>query len=230
MEQELTKVIIAMNKKGRPPTRSEVKVLAQNLKSVRRFIASKGWLDKYFHRVQREIHKGESSPKTFPARLFEWSEERCEKAMELEDDINLKNYKITTEDLKRYFKIVRYIDIKAVESKVPVVKCLKELGMSNKILKALEKMKFTIKSSDTSVGEISRVDEKNKAKVEENEDQKYEEEESKTNSDWACWSSSRGNDEEIEDEVERGEVDLFHSEDERKNGSMMNLKSVGSFK
>ena len=52
MEKLLTKYIVALNKRGRPPTRGEVKNLGQILTNVPEFRASKGWLDKYLSRIQ----------------------------------------------------------------------------------------------------------------------------------------------------------------------------------
>lgn len=55
MEQQLTVYVIELNKRGRPPTRGEVKIMGQYLSTIPDFRASKGWLDKYLNRIKDEM-------------------------------------------------------------------------------------------------------------------------------------------------------------------------------
>ncbi len=64
MEDKLTDYIVGLNKRGRPVTRGEVKALATILSTIPGFAASKGWLDKYFYRINAEISKGNNELKT----------------------------------------------------------------------------------------------------------------------------------------------------------------------
>jgi len=58
MEEKLTSYVVELNKRGRPPTRGEVKNLGQLLSTVSDFRGSKGWLDKYLNRVKEDMkHK-----------------------------------------------------------------------------------------------------------------------------------------------------------------------------
>ena len=65
MEKKLTVYVIELNKRGRPPTREEVVRLAQLLRTVNNFRASKGWLDRYLKRVQNELNQNPGSEKYF---------------------------------------------------------------------------------------------------------------------------------------------------------------------
>lgn len=55
MENDLTSIIIGLNRMGRTPIRGEVKSMAQALSNKDKFGGSKGWLDKYLSRVYKEI-------------------------------------------------------------------------------------------------------------------------------------------------------------------------------
>jgi len=55
MEEKLTAFVIELNRRGRPPTRGEIKLLGSTLSTIPRFGASKGWLDKYISRAQEDL-------------------------------------------------------------------------------------------------------------------------------------------------------------------------------
>ena len=65
MEKELTKYVIELSKRGRPPTRGEAMKLAQLLSTVNNFKASKGWLDKYLQRAERNFKEDTDYGKYF---------------------------------------------------------------------------------------------------------------------------------------------------------------------
>mmetsp|Transcript_19741 Transcript_19741/g.16909 ORF Transcript_19741/g.16909 Transcript_19741/m.16909 type:complete len:86 (-) Transcript_19741:436-693(-) len=55
MEHLLTRYIVELTKRGRPPTRGEVKILGSSLSSIKTFGASKGWLDKFIMRAIKDL-------------------------------------------------------------------------------------------------------------------------------------------------------------------------------
>jgi len=85
MEKELTKYVIELSKRGRPPTRKEVIILAKLLSTVRDFKASKGWLDKYLNRVKNYLKQDPNNGGYF--RLLD-----CSKLKSYEDKKMILDY------------------------------------------------------------------------------------------------------------------------------------------
>jgi len=104
MEDKLTYYVVELNKRGRPVTRGEVKALATILSTIPGFAASKGWLDKYFYRINAEISKGNN-------------------------------------ELKNYWKIISFTDLKKVEADKKILDCLIDMKADEAIIQRFRTMK-----------------------------------------------------------------------------------------